>query len=41
MTAIRIEGLIKKFGDTVAVSSVNLEISSGSLVFLLGPSGCG
>ena len=41
MTAIRIEGLIKKFGDTVAVSSVNLEISSGSLFFLLGPSGCG
>jgi iron(III) transport system ATP-binding protein len=41
MTAIRIEGLIKKFGDTVAVSSVNLEIPSGSLFFLLGPSGCG
>jgi len=41
MTAIRIEGLVKKFGDTVAVSSVNLAIPSGSLFFLLGPSGCG
>ncbi|MFZ9914362.1 MAG: ABC transporter ATP-binding protein [Phycisphaerales bacterium] len=41
MTAIRIEGLVKKFGDTAAVSDVNLEIPSGSLFFLLGPSGCG
>ena len=41
MTAIRIEGLVKKFGDTAAVSDVNLEIPPGSLFFLLGPSGCG
>ncbi|MFM7052419.1 MAG: ABC transporter ATP-binding protein [Planctomycetota bacterium] len=41
MTAIRIEGLVKKFGDTAAVSDVNLEIPTGSLFFLLGPSGCG
>jgi iron(III) transport system ATP-binding protein len=41
MTAIRIEGLVKKFGETTAVSDVHLEIASGSLFFLLGPSGCG
>jgi iron(III) transport system ATP-binding protein len=41
MTAIRIEGLVKRFGDTAAVSDVNLEIPTGSLFFLLGPSGCG
>ncbi len=41
MTAIRIEGLVKKFGETTAVSDVQLEIASGSLFFLLGPSGCG
>ncbi len=41
MTAIRIEGLVKKFGDSIAVNDVNLEIPSGSLFFLLGPSGCG
>jgi iron(III) transport system ATP-binding protein len=41
MTAIRIEGLVKRFRDTAAVSDVNLEIPSGSLFFLLGPSGCG
>ena len=41
MTAIRIEGLVKKFGDTTAVNDVHLEIPTGSLFFLLGPSGCG
>ncbi len=41
MTAIRIEGLVKKFGDTTAVADVHLEIPKGSLFFLLGPSGCG
>ena len=40
MTAIRIEGLVKRFRDTAAVSDVNLEIPSGSLFFLLGPSAC-
>lgn len=41
MSAIRIERLVKKFGDTTAVADVDLEIPSGSLFFLLGPSGCG
>ena len=41
MTAILIQGLTKRFGSTVAVDHVNLEIKSGELFFLLGPSGCG
>jgi iron(III) transport system ATP-binding protein len=41
MSAIRIDGLVKKFGETTAVSDIRLEIPSGSLFFLLGPSGCG
>ncbi|MHC4869591.1 MAG: ABC transporter ATP-binding protein, partial [Planctomycetota bacterium] len=41
MTAIRIESLRKRFGRTVAVDGVDLEIPSGDLFFLLGPSGCG
>jgi iron(III) transport system ATP-binding protein len=34
-------GLHKRFGDTVAVAGVDLEVPSGSLTALLGPSGCG
>ena len=41
MTSIRTEGLVKRFGDTVAVDAVDLDIAPGSLFFLLGPSGCG
>ncbi len=41
MTQIRIEGLTKSYGDTRALSEVDLEIRSGELFFLLGPSGCG
>ncbi len=41
MTSIRIDGLVKRFGETTAVSDVRLEIPAGSLFFLLGPSGCG
>ncbi len=41
MTAIRLEGLTKHYGQTAAVAGVTLSIPSGSLFFLLGPSGCG
>ena len=41
MATIRIENLSKRFGGTVALSGVNLEIASGEICFLLGPSGCG
>ena len=41
MTAIFLKGLTKKFGETIAVNGVDLEIEAGDLFFLLGPSGCG
>jgi iron(III) transport system ATP-binding protein len=41
MTAITIQGLSKRFGQTTAVDSVDLSVESGELFFLLGPSGCG
>jgi iron(III) transport system ATP-binding protein len=41
MTAIRLSGLSKRFGETTAVESVDLIVESGELFFLLGPSGCG
>ncbi len=38
---IRVQDVSKQFGSFQAVSQVNLEIKSGSLVALLGPSGSG
>ena len=36
-----LEGVTKRFGQTVAVDGVSLSIEPGELVTLLGPSGCG
>jgi ABC-type Fe3+/spermidine/putrescine transport system ATPase subunit len=41
MIFVRIENLTKRFGETVALQSVNLTIPAGQIFFLLGPSGCG
>ncbi|MBE0529801.1 MAG: ABC transporter ATP-binding protein [Rhodospirillales bacterium] len=38
---IEIVSVTKRFGDTVAVDSINLKIPAGSYCCLLGPSGCG
>ncbi len=38
---VRFVGIEKRYGETSAVRSLNLEIASGALHFLLGPSGCG
>jgi ABC-type branched-subunit amino acid transport system ATPase component len=38
---IELVALSKRFGDTVAVDSINLKIPAGSYCCLLGPSGCG
>ncbi|MGW7608622.1 ABC transporter ATP-binding protein [Streptomyces sp. NPDC054766] len=39
--AIRLQGLRKSFGDTTAVSGVDLEIADGEFFSMLGPSGSG
>jgi iron(III) transport system ATP-binding protein len=41
MTRVVFDHITKRFGDTVAVDDVSLDIASGELFFLLGPSGCG
>jgi ABC-type Fe3+/spermidine/putrescine transport system ATPase subunit len=41
MTEVRIDGVVKRFGDTTALSSVSLTVAAGELYTLLGPSGCG
>jgi ABC-type Fe3+/spermidine/putrescine transport system ATPase subunit len=40
-TNIKIEGLVKRFGDFTAVNDVSFEVHGGEFVTLLGPSGCG
>ncbi|HEV2735437.1 MAG TPA: ABC transporter ATP-binding protein [Longimicrobiaceae bacterium] len=40
-TAIRCRGLHKRFGDTVAVKSLDLEVFRGECFGLLGPNGAG
>jgi iron(III) transport system ATP-binding protein len=41
MLSIRIEKLTKRFGNSVALHSLDLTIGAGEIFFLLGPSGCG
>ncbi|MGH7332577.1 MAG: ABC transporter ATP-binding protein [Candidatus Rokuibacteriota bacterium] len=41
MTRVRCEEISKRFGDTVALDAISLNIEPGELFFLLGPSGCG
>ncbi len=38
---VRLENVVKRFDDVVAVDGISLEIPSGSFFALLGPSGCG
>ena len=38
---VNLEGVVKRFGDFVAVKRMNLEIRKGEFLALMGPSGCG
>ncbi|MDQ7820241.1 MAG: ABC transporter ATP-binding protein [Armatimonadota bacterium] len=41
MARVRLEGVSKRFGSTVAVRDVTLDVPEGCFFTLLGPSGCG
>ena len=41
MQNVRVEKLVKRFGDVTAVDGVSFEVPKGKLLTLLGPSGCG
>ena len=41
MQNVRVENLVKRFGDVTAVAGVSFNVPKGELLTLLGPSGCG
>ena len=40
-TAVKIENLVKRYGEVIAVDHLNLTIREGEIFGLLGPNGCG
>jgi ABC-type Fe3+/spermidine/putrescine transport system ATPase subunit len=38
---VRLENVVKRFDETVAVDGVSVDIPRGSFFAMLGPSGCG
>jgi iron(III) transport system ATP-binding protein len=41
MDGVRVSGLLKRYGDVVAVDDLSMDFDKGTLTTLLGPSGCG
>src|ERR1700694_2561366 len=39
--AVRVEGVVKRFGETVALDGAGLEVPGGMVFGLLGPNGAG
>ncbi len=41
MASVTLASITKKFGDTIAVDNVSIDVADGEFMVLLGPSGCG
>ena len=39
--AIQAEGLVERFGETVALAGIDLTVPTGTVLGLLGPNGAG
>lgn len=39
--AVRASGLVKRYGDVVALDGLDIEVKTGSVLGLLGPNGAG
>jgi NitT/TauT family transport system ATP-binding protein len=40
-SAVKVEGLTKRFGPALALADINLDVVAGEVLSLVGPSGCG
>lgn len=40
-SVLRVENIVKRFGEVTAVDNLSLEVADGEFLALLGPSGCG
>lgn len=38
---LKVNNLVKNYGDILALKDINLEVNKGEVVVILGPSGCG
>lgn len=41
MPGVTIQSLTKRFGDTIVINSIGIDVAEGEFLVLLGPSGCG
>jgi len=41
MTILSVQGLSRRFGDTLALQATNLRVAENDFIAILGPSGCG
>jgi ABC-2 type transport system ATP-binding protein len=41
MTAVEVDGLVKRYGNVTAVAGIDLRIETGEVLALLGPNGAG
>jgi polar amino acid transport system ATP-binding protein len=38
---LQVKGLVKKYGDSVVLHGIDLQVEKGKVIAILGPSGCG